>query len=73
LLHRDKASNLRKNNAARADQPDHDEASDLSSDDEVDEMDSDDIDSDEVDEEYFGDDQGEQDKDIPTQQDFVQL
>ncbi len=36
-------------------------------------MDSDDVDSDEVDEEYFGDDGGEQDTDIPTQQDFVQL
>lgn len=47
-----------------------DENSDLSSDDEDEEIDSDDIDSDDLDEEFFGDD-GTTDKEIPAQQDFV--
>jgi hypothetical protein len=48
-----------------------DENSDLSSDDEDEEIDSDDVDSDDLDEEFFGDEVGTADVDIPMQQDFV--
>jgi len=72
LPHRDRASVIRKN-AARSDQLLEEGSSDLSSDDEADEIDSDDVDSDELDEEFFSTGDGEQDPDIPMQQDFVQL
>lgn len=49
------------------------ESSDISSDDEEEEIGSDDVDSDELDEEYLGDEDGKIDSDIPMQQDFVQL
>jgi hypothetical protein len=72
LLHRYKASIIRKNNP-RGEQPGEAESSDLSSDEEQDEINSDDVDSDDIDEEYFGQEEGEQDPDIPLQQDFVHL
>jgi hypothetical protein len=53
--------------------PAEDDSSDISSDDEDEEIDSDDVDSDDLNEEFFGDDEGEIDMDIPLQQDFVQL
>jgi hypothetical protein len=72
LLHRYKASVIRKN-PTLAERVDGAEDSDLSSDEEHDEIDSDDVDSDEMDEEFLGEDSTEQDSDIPNQQDFVQL
>lgn len=48
------------------------ESSDLSSDEDQDEINSDDVDSDDL-EEYFGQEEGEKDPDIPMQQDFVHL
>jgi hypothetical protein len=72
LLHRYKASVIRKNPALVEQQGDA-ESSDLSSDEEQDEIGSDDVDSDDIDEEYFGQEDIEKDPDIPTQQDFVQL
>jgi hypothetical protein len=69
LPHRHKASVMRTANTSSAD----DESSDLSSDDEDEEIGSDDVDSDDLDGEYFGDDDGTTDTDIPMQQDFVQL
>lgn len=68
LPHRHKASVMRTNNSSA-----EDESSDLSSDEEDEEIDSDDVDSDDLEEEYFGNDDGETDTDIPMQQDFVQL
>lgn len=65
LPHRLKASVMRNHTPSAKD-----ENSDLSSDDEDEEIDSDDIDSDDLDEEFFGDD-GTTDKEIPAQQDFV--
>jgi hypothetical protein len=50
-----------------------DENSDLSSDDDDEEIDSDDVDSDDLDEELFGDKDGKIDSDIPMQQDYVHL
>ena len=47
--------------------------SDISSDEEDEEIDSDDLDSDEFDEELFGHDEEEADPDISAQKDFVQL
>jgi hypothetical protein len=72
LLHRYKASVIRKNTASGEQQGDG-ESSDLSSEEDQDEINSDDIDSDELDEEYFGQEDTEKDADIPMQQDFVQL
>ncbi|CCU81340.1 CCCH zinc finger protein [Blumeria hordei DH14] len=70
LLHREKASVMR-NRASRSNGEDVDApTSDVSSDEE--EIDSDDVDSDDL-EEFFGDDDGESDTDIPMQQDFVNL
>ena len=68
LQHRHKASVMRTNAS-----PAEDDSSDISSDDEDEEIDSDDVDSDDLNEEFFGDDDGEIDMDIPLQQDFVQL
>lgn len=68
LPHKLKASVLRK--SARAEDKDEEESSDLSSDGD-DEGDSDDIDSDDL--EFLGMDDGTEDFDIPTQQDYVQL
>jgi hypothetical protein len=72
LLHRYKASVIRKN-AALADHGGDEGDSDLSSDEDQDEIDSDDVDSDEVDEEFFGGDNGTADTDVLMQEDFVQL
>jgi hypothetical protein len=52
--------------------PAEEENSDISSDEEDEGIDSDDVDSDDL-EEYFGDDHVTTDRDIPMQQDFVQL
>jgi hypothetical protein len=49
------------------------EGSDISSDDEDEEIGSDDVDSDDLDEEFFGDDDGKTDSDIPMQQDYIHL
>lgn len=65
LPHRHKASVMRTNTAVAEDQN-----SDLSSDDEDDEIDSDDVDSDDLDEEFFGDEDGKPDVDS-MKQDFV--
>ena len=70
LLHREKASVLRKN-ANRGEASADDNSSDLSSDDDDEEIDSDDVDSDDLDEEFLGDDH-EPDVDA-MQQDYVQL
>ncbi|KAL3418645.1 CCCH zinc finger protein [Phlyctema vagabunda] len=70
LLHRYKASIIRKNTVNTV-EGGSEENSDLSSD-EDDEIDSDDVDSDDL-EEYLGDDDGQVDTDVPMQQDFVQL
>jgi hypothetical protein len=70
LPHRLKASTLRKN-AARGDEAADEGSSDLSSEDEADEIDSDDVDSDDL--EFLGQEDGEEDVDIPMQQDYVQL
>jgi hypothetical protein len=48
-----------------------DESSDISSE-EDEEIGSDDVDSDDL-EEFFGDEDGKEDTDIPMQEDFVQL
>lgn len=72
LLHRHKASIIRKNTSL-GEQLGEAENSDLSSDEEQDEINSDDVDSDDLDEEYFGEEDGEKDPDIPMQQDFVHL
>jgi len=45
----------------------------MSSDDEDEEIGSDDVDSDDLDEEFFGDQDGNIDSDIPMQQDYVEL
>jgi len=47
------------------------EESDVSSDEDDEEIDSDDVDSDDLDGEFFGDEDGELDVDIPMQQDYV--
>lgn len=70
LLHRSKASIIRRN-TARGDQQGEEGNSDLSSDEDQDELNSDDVDSDDLDEEYFGQEDGENDPSIPAQQDFV--
>jgi len=62
-----------RNNNIRSDQPAEDENSDVSSDEEEEEIGSDDVDSDDLDEELFGDEDGKIDSDIPMQQDYVQL
>lgn len=67
LLHRHKASIIRKN--AAKENTDDDAASDVSSDDDADEIDSDDVDSDDLNDEVFG--MG--DPDSSMQQDFVQF
>ena len=69
LPHKLKASTLRKNAAAGENAGE--ESSDLSSDEEGEGIDSDDVDSDDL--EFLGGDDGEEDHDIPTQQDYVQL
>jgi hypothetical protein len=65
LPHRHKASVMRTNTAVA-----EDDNSDLSSDDEDEEIDSDDVDSDDLDEEFFGDEDAKPDLDS-MQQDFV--
>jgi hypothetical protein len=60
-------------NNTRSDQSAEDENSDISSDEEEEEIGSDDVDSDDLDEELFGDEDGKIDSDIPMQQDYVQL
>lgn len=70
LPHKHKASIIRKN-ATRGDQPEEDGSSDLSSDEDEDEIDSDDVDSDDMDEEFFGD--GSKDSDVSMQNDFIGL
>ena len=65
LPHRHKASVMRTNTAVA-----EDDNSDLSSDDEDEEIDSDDVDSDDLDEEFFGDEDARPDLDT-MQQDFV--
>jgi len=70
LIHRDKASNIRKKVAA-GEHLDDGGNSDLSSDEELDEMDSDDVDSDDL--EFLGDDDGVADQDVPMQQDYVKF
>jgi hypothetical protein len=72
LPHRHKASVMR-NITARNGESSTEESSDMSSDDEDDEIGSDDVDSDDLDEEFFGDEDGNIDSDIPMQQDYVQL
>lgn len=72
LLHREKASVIRKK-AAQEQQQDADAGSDLSSDEELEEDDSDDVDSDDLDEEFLGDDGSSTDPDIQMQRDFVQF
>ena len=63
-----KASTLRKNAVKKED---GEESSDLSSDDDADEIGSDDVDSDDL--EFLGGDDGEMDAEIPEQSDFVHL
>ncbi|RDW84426.1 hypothetical protein BP6252_02016 [Coleophoma cylindrospora] len=70
LIHRHKASVIRRN-AAAGDAGVEEENSDLSSDEGEEEIDSDDVDSDDL--EFLGDDDGQVDTDVPMQQDFVQL
>ena len=72
LVHRHKASVIRRN-ASRGERPGKDDSSDLSSDEEQDEIDSDDVDSDDIDEEYFGPEESKKESDIPMQEDFVHL
>ncbi|PMD56548.1 uncharacterized protein K444DRAFT_567251 [Hyaloscypha bicolor E] len=72
LPHRHKASVMR-NITARNGESSPEEGSDISSDDEDEEIGSDDVDSDDLDEEYFGDEDGKIDSDIPMQQDYVHL
>jgi hypothetical protein len=52
---------------------DEDETSDISSDEDGEEIDSDDVDSDDLDGEFFGDEDGMIDSDLPAQKDFVRL
>lgn len=59
-------------NTLRSELSGEDESSDISSDEEGEEIDDDDVDSDDL-EEFFGDDNPEVDSDIPMQQDYVQL
>ncbi|KAI1007338.1 hypothetical protein K3495_g886 [Podosphaera aphanis] len=70
LPHREKASIMRNKASNSNAQKVDDEISDVSSDEE--EVSSDDVDSDDL-EEFYGDDDGAMDTDIPMQQDFVQL
>ncbi|TPX15610.1 uncharacterized protein E0L32_004308 [Thyridium curvatum] len=67
LLHRERASVLRKNARESGDQ----EMADVSSDDDGESVDSNDVDSDEV-EEFIGEDDGP-DLDFATQKDFIEL
>jgi len=67
LPHRHKASVMRANTGSA------EEESDVSSDEDDEEIDSDDVDSDDLDGEFFGDEDGEPDVDIPMQQDYVHL
>lgn len=69
MIHRHKASVIRRN--AAAGDTGVEENSDLSSDEDEEEIDSDDVDSDDL--EFFGDDDGQADTDVPMQQDFVHL
>ena len=64
---------MRNNNSLRSGDhtPEEDQNSDVSSDD--DEINNEDVDSDDLDGEFFGDDDGFIDEDIPMQQDYVQL
>jgi len=59
-------------NTVRSDQPGEYETSDISSDEEGEEIGDDDVDSDDL-EEFIGDEDGNIDSDIPMQQDYVQL
>jgi len=72
LPHRIKASVIRRNTITGDGPLGDDDSSDISSDEEG-EIDSDDVDSDAMDDEFFGEEDGEKDADIPMQQDFVQL
>jgi hypothetical protein len=70
LLHRERASVLRKNAAKQDKNSDEDqEMEDLSSDDDGDSVDSDDVDSDEV-EEFIGEEDG---TDFELQRDFIRF
>ncbi|KAH8656981.1 hypothetical protein BGZ60DRAFT_416481 [Tricladium varicosporioides] len=71
LPHRFKASVMR-SNTKPGDPSTGDENSDVSSDDEDEEINSDDVDSDDLDEEFFGDEEGRPDVEA-MQQDYVQL
>jgi len=62
-----------RNITARNGESSPEEGSDISSDDEDEEIGSDDVDSDDLDEEFFGNEDGKIDSDIPTQQDYVHL
>lgn len=62
-----------RSNALRNPQSGEDDASDISSDEEGDEIRSDDVDSDDLDGEFLGDEDGSMDLDVPMQKDFVQL
>lgn len=57
-------------NTTRSNQSGEDETSDISSDE--DEIGDDDVDSDDL-EEFFGDEEGNVDSDIPMQQDYVKF
>lgn len=70
LPHRLKASNIRKNASEATPDADND-GSDLSSDEDPDEIDSDDVDSDDM--EFLGDNDADPDLDVPMQQDYVHL
>jgi len=56
----------------RSNQSGEDESSDISSDEDEDEIGDDDVDSDDL-EEFFGEENGRIDSDIPMQQDYVQF
>ena len=62
-----------RNITARTGESSPEESSDMSSDDEDEEIGSDDVDSDDLDEEFFGDQDGNIDSDMPMQQDYVEL
>jgi hypothetical protein len=62
-----------RSNTIRSEQSGEDEASDISSDEDGEEIDSDDVDSDDLEGEFFGEDDGTIDLDMPMQKDFVRL
>jgi len=64
---------MRTNTSRNGDQIPEEESSDISSDEEEEEIGSDDVDSDDLDEDFLGDEDGKIDSDIPMQQDYVRL